>query len=68
MKQRADTEGRSDGAVKTAITERAEATKPIGIRREQSQRPTIEISDADYRSFCWPCVELEDSKDCKSRH
>jgi hypothetical protein len=25
----------------------------------------IEISDKDYRSFCWPCHALEEAGDCK---
>jgi len=25
----------------------------------------IEISDKDYRSFCWPCHALEETGDCK---
>jgi len=28
--------------------------------------PIIEISDKDYRSFCWPCHALEDIGDCQS--
>jgi len=27
--------------------------------------PIIEISDKDYRSFCWPCHALEETGDCK---
>lgn len=27
--------------------------------------PIIEISDKDYRSFCWPCHALEEAGDCK---
>ena len=27
--------------------------------------PLIEISDKDYRSFCWPCYDLEENGDCK---
>jgi|GEM_PF-3219413 len=29
--------------------------------------PLIEISDKDYRSFCWPCHALEEAGDCQSR-
>ena len=25
----------------------------------------IEISDKDYRSFCWPCHALEETGDCQ---
>ena len=28
--------------------------------------PLIEISDKDYRSFCWPCHALEELGDCQS--
>jgi hypothetical protein len=28
--------------------------------------PLIEISDKDYRSFCWPCHALEEMGDCQS--
>ncbi len=28
--------------------------------------PIIEISDKDYRSFCWPCHALEEAGDGKS--
>jgi hypothetical protein len=28
--------------------------------------PSFEISDKDYRSFCWPCHALEETGDCKS--
>jgi hypothetical protein len=28
-----------------------------------SALPIIEISDKDYRSFCWPCHALEDTGD-----
>jgi hypothetical protein len=28
--------------------------------------PILEISDKDYRSFCWPCIALEEGSDCKS--
>lgn len=27
--------------------------------------PIIEISDKDYRSFCWPCYALEETDDGK---
>jgi hypothetical protein len=27
--------------------------------------PLIEISDRDYRSFCWPCHALEEMDDCQ---
>ena len=27
--------------------------------------PIIEISDEDYRSFCWPCYALDETGDCK---
>ena len=27
--------------------------------------PLIEISDKDYRSFCWPCHALEETGDCQ---
>jgi hypothetical protein len=27
--------------------------------------PIIEISDKDYRSFCWPCYALEETGDDK---
>ncbi len=30
-----------------------------------STRAIIEISDKDYRSFCWPCHALEEAGDCK---
>lgn len=68
MKQAADTQGRSDEVASTATTERGQADNAAAIPGKQHKRPTIEISDADYRSFCWPCLELDDSDDCKSRH
>jgi len=30
-----------------------------------STRAIIEISDKDYRSFCWPCHALEETGDSK---
>ncbi len=31
-----------------------------------SALPIIEISDKDYRSFCWPCHALEETGDGQS--
>ena len=30
-----------------------------------SALPIVEISDKDYRSFCWPCHALEETSDCQ---
>jgi hypothetical protein len=36
------------------------------VRNEHfNEMPLIEISDKDYRSFCWPCHALEDTGDCQ---
>lgn len=48
-----------------------EGGKGEGVTRADSQeancvtRPIIEISDKDYRSFCWPCYALEEAGDGK---
>jgi len=35
------------------------------VDQPYSSLPIIEISDKDYRSFCWPCHALEETGDCK---
>jgi hypothetical protein len=48
-----------------------EGGKGEGVTRAHSQKadrvtlPIIEISDKDYRSFCWPCYALEEIGDGK---
>lgn len=48
-----------------------EGGKGGGVTRADSQEadrvtmPIIEISDKDYRSFCWPCYALEETGDGK---
>ena len=35
------------------------------VDQRYTSLPIIEISDKDYRSFCWPCHALEETGDCK---
>jgi hypothetical protein len=35
------------------------------VEQRYRSLPIIEISDKDYRSFCWPCHALEETGDCK---
>jgi hypothetical protein len=36
---------------------------PLVVDQPYSSLPIIEISDKDYRSFCWPCHALEEPGD-----
>ena len=39
---------------------------PEGLRETFEARadrlPVTEVNDEDYRSFCWPCYDLEDAE------
>lgn len=67
----ANSEANSEETIGTTIEARTEVKSAVtgeprnGARAEvTAMLPIIEVSDEDYRSFCFPCHALEDADDC----
>jgi len=63
-----DTRKRAQGS-KTSLlkTAKSDGVMSAGDKPAASAAvmPVVEVSDEDYRSFCWPCYTLEDDSDCE---
>ena len=60
----AEQRGGIDALPVTEAGEECGEVNRVGERAAMVMPPVIEVSDKDYRSFCFPCHALEEAGDC----